>query len=298
MFCKDKELIINGKAVRSPEQQIYKNMEDIAELKTKLQTWYASSVELNDSDNTILRSNTNVPDDVSSGLLIDPVGKMFSITGGDDTTLLITFYANVQGPQGEQGTPGASSNDKGAYITHVEPTEEDDIYILSIEDIDNISSDNIPVQLNDLIIYIDSNDEPTYLFLVSSINDTTLSLTKTGSYSKGKKLYLHNIVLRDGTYKQFISFIIINNDSTPFTISTLTNYIYDNFNSNHLCPCSGSFYYSSILHIASGFYINETGGFKYIRIVGANSDGSQNSANQDITTLESFLLNETVISLN
>lgn len=184
MFCKDKELIINGKAVRSPEQQIYKNMEDIAELKTKLQTWYASSVELNDSDNTILRSNTNVPDDVSSGLLIDPVGKMFSITGGDDTTLLITFYANVQGPQGEQGTPGASSNDKGAYITHVEPTEEDDIYILSIEDIDNISSDNIPVQLNDLIIYIDSNDEPTYLFLVSSINDTTLSLTKTGSYSK------------------------------------------------------------------------------------------------------------------
>lgn len=198
MSVYDNELIINGQAVRSPEQQVYKNMKDIEELKRKIQTWYASSVNLNTSDNTILRSNTNVPDDVESGLLIDPTGNMFNITGGDETTLLITFYANIQGPQGETGTPGASSNDKGTYITHVEPTLDDDIYTLSTGNIDNVSSDNIPVQVNDLIIYIDSNDQPTSVYTVASISGTTLTLSKQGDYAKGKQLYKHNIFYSAG----------------------------------------------------------------------------------------------------
>lgn len=209
MSVYDKELIINGKAVRSPEQQVYKNMEDIEALQRKIQTWYASSVNLNTSDNTILRSNTNVPDDVESGLLIDPVGNMFNITGGDETTLLITFYANIQGPQGEAGTPGASSNDKGTYITHVEPTLDDDIYTLSTGNIDNFSSDNIPVQVNDLIIYIDSNDQPTSVYTVSSISGTTLTLSKQGDYSKGKQLYRHVVTFGVNPW----STIVIDNDS-------------------------------------------------------------------------------------
>lgn len=198
MSVYDKELIINGKAVRSPEQQVYKNMEDIEDLQKKIQTWYACSIELDSSDNTVLRSNTNVPDDKESGLLIDPVGNIFNITGGDETTLLITFYANIQGPQGETGTPGASSNDKGTYITHVEPTIDDDIYTLSTGNIDNFSSDNIPVQVNDIIIYIDSNDQPTSVYTVASISGTTLTLSKQGDYAKGKQLYKHNILYSAG----------------------------------------------------------------------------------------------------
>lgn len=117
----DKELIINGKAVRSPEQQVYKNMEDIKTLFEKIQTWYNCSEELDEEDNTVLRSYTNVPDSASSGLLIDPVGNMFSITGGDETTLLITFYASIKGPQGEQGESGAELeiDDTGTSATKV-----------------------------------------------------------------------------------------------------------------------------------------------------------------------------------
>ena len=117
----DKELIINGKAVRSPEQQVYKNMEDIKTLFEKIQTWYNCTEELDEEDNTVLRSYTNVPDSASSGLLIDPVGNMFSITGGDETTLLITFYASIKGPQGEQGESGAELeiDDTGTSATKV-----------------------------------------------------------------------------------------------------------------------------------------------------------------------------------
>ena len=205
MKCYDKELIINGKAVRSPEQQVYKNMEDIEELQKKIQTWYACSVELDSSDNTVLRSNTNVPDDKESGLLIDPVGNMFNITGGDETTLLITFYASIKGPQGETGSPGASSNDKGTYITHVEPTIDDTIYTLSTGNIDNFSSDNIPVQVNDIIIYIDSDDQPTSVYTVASISGTTLTLSKQGDYAKGKQLYCHTIVIQDTSTSNYLT---------------------------------------------------------------------------------------------
>lgn len=291
-------MIINNNKLNSLPKQVEVNMENIEILANYLKDVYKTSLELNKTDVSIAISNTNAPVDTKDGWLLDSRGLLFHITGGDGTNLLLDFYTDMKGEKGDSGSSGASSNDKGTYITHVDPIEIDGVYVTSTNYIDNISNDDIPIQENDIIIYIDSNDEPTYVFLVTSINDTTLSLTKTGTYSKGKKMYLHNIVLRDGTYKQFISFIIINDDITPFTKETLTNYIYDNFDSNHLCPCSGSFYYSSVLHIANGFCINDTGGIKYIRISGANSDGTQNNANQDITTLETFLLNEKIISLN
>lgn len=230
MKCYDKELVISGKVVRSPEQQVYKNMEDIEALEKKIQTWYASSVELTTSSNTILRSNTNVPDDVESGLLIDPVGNMFNITGGDETTLLITFYANIQGPQGETGTPGASSNDKGIYITHVEPTLNDSVYTLSTGNVDNFSTDNIPVQVNDIVIYIDSNDQPTSMFTVTSISGTTLTLSIQGTYAKGKKLYLHNINVRKIGQTNYLcetSIQIINDDNTQFTKEKIRDFLID-----------------------------------------------------------------------
>lgn len=221
MKCYDKELIINGKAVRSPEQQVYKNMEDIEDLQKKIQTWYASSVELTTSSNTILRSNTNVPDDVESGLLIDPVGNMFNITGGDETTLLITFYASIKGPQ---GPTGASSNDKGIYLTHVEPTLNDSIYTLSTGNIDNISLDNIPVQVNDIIIYIDSNDQPTSVYTVASISGTTLTLSLQGNYSKGKQLYRHCITIGDSV-SNFIKITITDTNNTLYTDARILQYL-------------------------------------------------------------------------
>lgn len=225
MKCYDKELVINGKVVRSPEQQVYKNMEDIEELQKKIQTWYASSVELTTSSNTILRSNTNVPDDKESGLLIDPVGNMFNITGGDETTLLIEFYASIKGPQ---GPTGASSNDKGTYITHVEPTLSDSVYTLSTGNIDNFSTDNIPVQVNDIIVYIDSDDQPTSVYTVASISGTTLTLSKQGDYAKGKQLYQHNITARTNTGNRYFNIHIINDSPNAMNYSDVLTWLNSN----------------------------------------------------------------------
>ena len=99
----DKELIINGKAVRSPEQQVYKNMKDIEALQNTIKPEYKCTVELSTSATSVAKSNTNAGTDVKSGWLLDPKGKKFKITGGDDDNLLIDFYTSYQGPQGESG---------------------------------------------------------------------------------------------------------------------------------------------------------------------------------------------------
>ena len=99
----DKELTINGKAVRSPEQQVWKNMKDIEELKDIIKPMYKATTSLNSSSTTILISSTNAPDGTKSGWLIDTGGLLFKITGGDETSLLITYYSDLKGPQGEDG---------------------------------------------------------------------------------------------------------------------------------------------------------------------------------------------------
>lgn len=111
MFCEDKVLIINGKEARSPEQQIYKNMEDIKELKNYIKEAYKTSSTLTSSSTSDTKANTNVPDDVKDGWLLTSDGLLFKITGNDNTTLLISFYASLQGPQGEAGTDGVDGTD-------------------------------------------------------------------------------------------------------------------------------------------------------------------------------------------
>ena len=250
MSVYDKELIINGQAVRSPEQQVYKNMKDIEELKSQIEKWYASSVALNNTDTTIARTNTNVPDDVNGGLLIDPNGLMFSIEGGNETTLLIKYYSNIKGEQGEpgqDGEPGSSSNDKGSYITHTQPTLVDGNLTLSTENVDNISPDNIPIRVNDLIIYIDSNDQPTSIYTVTSVSGTTLILQKEGDYAKGGTLYAHYIRIRTvyGVVKR-CGITIINSDSTAFTLSSLALWLYNKGYTGSpataVCPTMGVWY--------------------------------------------------------
>ena len=110
MAVKDKELIINGKAIRSPEQQVFKNMEDIAELQEVIKPEYKCTTELSTSATSVAKSYTNAGEDVDSGWLLDPVGKKFKITGGDEDNLLIVFYTSCQGPQGEDGTDGVTPN--------------------------------------------------------------------------------------------------------------------------------------------------------------------------------------------
>lgn len=128
------------------------------------------------------------------------------ITSIVETNLIIKTIGSIK------GETGAASNDKGTYLTHVQPTLDSSIYTLSSGNIDNISPDNIPVKVNDIIIYIDGNDQPTSVYIVDSISGTTLTLSKQGDYAKSKQLYRHNVSLKSnvGGDSSFVIFCIIN----------------------------------------------------------------------------------------
>lgn len=121
MSVYDKELVINGKAVRSPEQQVYQNMKDIKALQLKIKEAYKCAGELNTASISVAKSLTNAGEDVKEGWLLDTVGNLFSITGGDEDSLLLDFYCSIQGPQGETGPSGATLeiDDSGTSATKV-----------------------------------------------------------------------------------------------------------------------------------------------------------------------------------
>ena len=221
MAVRDKELIINGKAVRSPEQQVYQNMKDIEELQEVIKPEYKCTTELSTSATSVAKSYTNAGEDVDSGWLLDPVGKKFKITGGDEDSLLIVFYTSYQGPQGEPGQDGVSAindnsvslekvwssqkvfnefaraKDKGVYITSTEPILSDDVYTLvGNTDITNRNTD-VPIKANDLVIYIDGDDKvkSIYKVLTNTGVGQNLTLSKEADFGGGKQLYLHIISL-------------------------------------------------------------------------------------------------------
>lgn len=105
----DKELIINGKAVRSPEQQVFKNMKDIEILKSYIKETYKCVGELDNASISIAKPLTNVPDGVEDGWLLDPVGNLFKITGADDYSLLLEYYSTIVGAKGDKGDNGSDS---------------------------------------------------------------------------------------------------------------------------------------------------------------------------------------------
>jgi len=121
MSVYDKELVINGKAVRSPEQQVYKNMKDIEALQETIKPEYNTSAELTSSSVSVALSTTNAPSGTTEGWIITQDGLKFKITGGDETNLLLEFYCNIKGPQGEQGPSGAELeiDDNGTSATKV-----------------------------------------------------------------------------------------------------------------------------------------------------------------------------------
>ena len=237
----NKELIINGEAVRSPEQQVYKNMKDIEALKEKIKDAYKTSEALTSSSVSVAISDTNAPDGTTEGWLMTSDGLLFSITGGDETNLLLSYYADLKGPQGEDGaavniddsavsaTKVWSSqktyletqigNDKGIFYTTVAPTLfSGTSYDFDLEDIANATSTKKP-KIKDLVIYI-NNGVPTTVFeVISDSADPTLKLV--GTYSQGSKLYRHDIVLSGTLNENGASLFatIINNSPLPFVKS-------------------------------------------------------------------------------
>ena len=109
---------IDGKEIRTESEQVWKNMEDIDKLKETIKPEYTTAEALTSSNTSVAIANTNAPSGTKSGWLLTQDGLKFKITGGDDTNLLLEFYANLKGPQGEDGA-AVNIDDNTTSLTKV-----------------------------------------------------------------------------------------------------------------------------------------------------------------------------------
>ena len=107
---------INGKEFRNPQEQLAYNTEEIEKLKETIKDAYKTSSTLTSSSVSDTRANTNVPEGVKSAWIMTSDGLLFKITGNDGTTLLLTYYSDLKGPQGADGA-SISLDDSGTSQT-------------------------------------------------------------------------------------------------------------------------------------------------------------------------------------
>ena len=283
---------IGDKECRTMQEQVYENMDEIDKLKEVIKPMYKATTSLNSSSTTILISSTNAPDGTKSGWLIDTGGLLFKITGGDETSLLITYYSDLRGPQGESGAAvniddtGTSLTkvwsskkvsdtidlirDKGIYYTLVQPTLDNGEYILNVSDLGNNNTYTWQ-KYGDLIIYIDGNGNPTELWKCVSLNGThdIMTVEKIADYAKGKQLYQHNVSIKlyDNNMQQtdfVISFKINNADSEAFNYTKFKTLILDTLGENSQRTIDNGFF------AVNGFYQNNAN-YKIEGIVTGNN---------------------------
>ena len=294
---------IVDKECRTMQEQVYDNMDEIDKLKEVIKPMFKVTTSLNSSSTTILISSTNAPDGTKSGWLIDTNGLLFKITGGDETSLLITYYSDLRGPQGQDGASvsiddtGTSAtkcwssqktsnkidliSDKGIYYTEVQPTLSDGVYSLNVSDLGNNNTYTWQ-KYGDLIIYIDGNGNPTELWKCVGLNGThdIMTVEKIADYAKGKQLYQHNIGYDADGSAFSIHLTIINDSDTPFTTSTLASWLksngFDLANSyySNAYEATGGYRSSSSVHYAWEGIYSDNG--TSLRAIGrSTADGSK-----------------------
>lgn len=206
--------IINNKLNSLPEQ-VEENMKNIKLLAQYLKEAYNTFLTLNTTDTSIAISYTNASTDVTNGWLLDTDGKLFKITSGDGTNFLIEYYTNLRGPQGPSGASleiddndtasfdktwscfqlnkeFSRSRDKGIFYTSVYPTLNDGIYTIDESNL-NTTGYAKPI-INDLLLYIDSNDDIVKEIWKIGGNANPHTCIKIGDFSQGTTLHQHNIV--------------------------------------------------------------------------------------------------------
>lgn len=183
---------IGDKIYRNEQEQVRKNMEDIEFLMGKIKDVFKTTATLTSSSVSVALVDTNVTDE-EEGWLMSEDGLLFAITGNDGTNLLISFYTDLKGPQGESGadlniddsTTSATkvwssqktSNeimakfDKGILYTLNSPVLYDGDYTVTKPDIDNFGWQNNPGE-EDLLLYVDGNGKVKELWVFTDVNAT------------------------------------------------------------------------------------------------------------------------------
>ena len=249
---------INGKEYLSPQEQLFENTKDIEELKQIIKPVYQTTATLTSSSVSVALTDTNV-EDATEGWLMTNDGLLFKITANDGTTVLLIYYADLKGPQGETGPSGAEVqiddtgtsatkvwssqktsdkidliSDKGIYYTTVQPTLDNGVYLLDVSDLGNNNTYTWQ-KYGDLIIYVDGNDNPTELWKCVGLNGThdVMTVEKVAEFGGGKQLYQHNITITSnyyngsGLYNITANITIFNDSNTQFTKETLKQWLID-----------------------------------------------------------------------
>lgn len=156
---------------------------------------------------------------------------------------------------------------KGAFLAYSQPTISGDYLIYAPTAIYN-STANTKFTSGDLIIYVDSNDNPTEIYVVAGLSGDNLIVEKKAEYAKGKKLYQHNIVFiqRDNDYNLQIraNFRIINDDATPLNTNDLLVAYFQSIFGTHAnddtytIPANGTFYLSGTHYNIHGVGVGDT----------------------------------------
>ena len=224
---------------------------------------------------TVVDNYTQVSEDYSVGdVVVSSNGYLGTVTSKSTSYVMVQTKASLVGPQGAPGT-----SDKGLYITSVEPTEDGGVYTISSGNLDNVNA-NVTIQANDIIIYIDSNDEPTYMYQVTSISGTTITVQPVAAYAKGgggSQEYIHNIFMyvTGNNGGGFYGFAFKNNVSTAYTsytdIITAMNALGiintgDYYGAG--VPCSGESRISNVYYKTISMATNTDGNCFYVDCVG------------------------------
>lgn len=204
---------INNNKLNSLPQQVEENMENIKLLAQYIKEAYKTSLQLTNASVSIAITDTNAPDDTTSGWLLDSRGLLFNITGGDGTNLLLDFYTDLKGIQGINGVDGTNGTD-GTNIILVSGTTLIIGYTATIPQ----TSFNITPKVNDIVL-----DESSNLGKVIAINGTNADVL--GLYSIKGDTGANGT---DGTTSGLVAFTNINVDDSDFVTSTdYTNYGYE-----------------------------------------------------------------------
>lgn len=182
---------------------------------------YYNGIYINSSTN-YLKTNLSNTDNLQ-------IGDVILFKDGTLTTIqtITTLYFTVSSSNIKLEIQATT---KGAFIAFSQPTESGDFLVYAPTAIYNKTA-NTQFSAGDLIIYVDSNGNPTEIYLITGFSGDNLIVELKGTYAKGKQLYQHNIIAEGTTSSSYgtvkLYAIITNNSSTPLTYSSLRQYLID-----------------------------------------------------------------------
>lgn len=181
MAVYNKELIINGQAVRSPEQQVWKNTEDIKTLQDRTRDAFRYSGTLPIDSVTCARGSI----DANFGYLIDDNSSVFKFQDGDNNTLLIQYLCNIKGPEGPSGgtVPVEANPDEDATDTLNKILIGDTVYTAGGGGGDSKRYIHYIRLVGNATYAVGSQENGSMLITVES--DSSLPFVKTENYVEG-----------------------------------------------------------------------------------------------------------------